>query len=720
MRRDLICCGMAVLGCLLFLTGCKPAGSASAPSGGPANVATVATGQVPGPPPRPAANPTAPPAANPQSPAAKSPQAQFAGPPVEFATHEHLKFDPEISFDDLAARFAQARVDKKTLPTGRKELTSLYMMVMQTQFRGRKTPEELIKFFEEWAAAKPDDPSPHVILSKHYMQSAWEARGNGFAHTVTQENSRLFEERLDKALDHARAAEKMKPDDPELYSSLIGIGKGLGSPRGDVDEWVETSRKIDPTSFQTYQAATEYLLPRWHGGTGDIEHMAEDLATKIGGDDGLEAYARIAMITHMYDSHLILHGEFDFAKITAGAQVMQKRYPTAHSLVDFAAIIAWMDLRHADAKALLPYVLKKQPEMRLWGSMHFFNLYEEFCKQQPGRDRPDFIFHPFKYAVRDLEFIDGGKTLIALPAQKEFSIYLWRMDRLPRPITQLPRFPDWMDSVVTDSEGKLTLLEASTEKGHVVIVLALDRSREPVVVRDATQLAGSTLSPDGRTGASPREKQVVLWDVKTGDILHEMPFDEKQFPKLTFSPDSQKLIVTTMLKHHIFQVDDGASLLEANIDPKPGPGKISPPRTLAFLDPETAIGVGFEHVSGRFPEVLSKWTLTGNEASLFFRPPPSDAVSQKHTLHDVSDQYLLLEAEEYTNRFHSTFYIHRRSDMSVVRKFLLNTNQNHSLRARITPDEKRVLTYSNGQPGVYFWNIAPAGNQVSRSFELSR
>ena len=130
--------------------------------------------------------------------------------------------------------------------------------------------------------------------------------------------------------------------DPEAYCLLVECAKAKGLPWEDIQEWIAAAQKLDAKYFPLYTAVTQYLLPRWHGQPGDIEKFAARMADKIGGDDGLEAYARIACQANIFEGHTIRWGGFDRDRLIQSAEVLAKRYPQSRLLINFAAFTAFI------------------------------------------------------------------------------------------------------------------------------------------------------------------------------------------------------------------------------------------------------------------------------------------------------------------------------------------------------------------------------------------
>ena len=53
---------------------------------------------------------------------------------------------------------------------------------------------------EKWRAQYPQSITVYTTLAATYVNYAWQARGNGYANTVTDEGWQLFRDRIHQAL----------------------------------------------------------------------------------------------------------------------------------------------------------------------------------------------------------------------------------------------------------------------------------------------------------------------------------------------------------------------------------------------------------------------------------------------------------------------------------------------------------------------------------------
>jgi len=127
-------------------------------------------------------------------------------------------------------------------------------------------------------ADQPDQlPAWAVELMKGFLSSraGWEARGSGFANTVTDEGWRQFKAKQIEARDHYIRAYELNPNDCMSASRLIGVAmSGFARPGEDERFWFDRARARQIDCVNAYQTYLWSLRPRWGGSADDIYAFA--------------------------------------------------------------------------------------------------------------------------------------------------------------------------------------------------------------------------------------------------------------------------------------------------------------------------------------------------------------------------------------------------------------------------------------------------------------
>ena len=94
---------------------------------------------------------------------------------------------------------------------------------------------------------------------------AWNARGTGFANTVTEEGQRGFQQHLDIAETLLTSAWQSNPSN--AYTALLMMKLELGQGRGRLrmELWFHRAMALAPAYYDAAQLMSFYLEPRWYG-----------------------------------------------------------------------------------------------------------------------------------------------------------------------------------------------------------------------------------------------------------------------------------------------------------------------------------------------------------------------------------------------------------------------------------------------------------------------
>jgi len=108
----------------------------------------------------------------------------------------------------------------------------------------------------------------NMIGGTYHVQAAWDARGSGWASTVTGEGWKGFAEHLKKAAELLTRAWQLNPELPDAAEYMIEVS--MGQSTGEERLWFE--RAIE-AQFDYYSAYDNYLWsirPRWGGSLDEL------------------------------------------------------------------------------------------------------------------------------------------------------------------------------------------------------------------------------------------------------------------------------------------------------------------------------------------------------------------------------------------------------------------------------------------------------------------
>jgi hypothetical protein len=146
--------------------------------------------------------------------------------------------------------------------------------------------------------AYPHDPDALCLKGKAYVAWAWEARGGGWANTVTAQGWKDMAARLDKASVALTRAWDLDPDDADIATEMISVELGRAGDHAVMDTWFKRAMTADPDCYAACTAKLYFLEPKWHGSPDEMLAFGRECAT--GGTWG------VRMPGVLIDAHIAL------------------------------------------------------------------------------------------------------------------------------------------------------------------------------------------------------------------------------------------------------------------------------------------------------------------------------------------------------------------------------------------------------------------------------
>jgi hypothetical protein len=129
-------------------------------------------------------------------------------------------------------------------------------------------------FFDEIYAnidkAFPNNSAVLAFKGRFLTGYAWDARGGGYANTVTPDRQKLFSERLDMAAEVLTPAWKMNPNEPAAAVEMLTVELGQGKGREVMETWFKRAMKANPDNVAACRTKMLYLEPKWYGSPQDM------------------------------------------------------------------------------------------------------------------------------------------------------------------------------------------------------------------------------------------------------------------------------------------------------------------------------------------------------------------------------------------------------------------------------------------------------------------
>lgn len=268
----------------------------------------------------------------------------------------------EGDYAALEALSTRWRTEKSRFEDGLWKLSSFYGSLTPRSGSSAEDMDLLVTRIDAWSEQFPESVTPHILAAVVHVQRAWEARGSGWAHTVTEEGWEIF----DKELQLARArlegvgshAEEICPHWRAVMQTVA-----LGQQWSPKDKQTLFTRAVtrEPEYLSYYFRHAFSLLPRWGGEPGAVQAFAASFP----GDFGSELAARIPWSLQPYHENLFLNEGFKWEHVAKGFEQLDARYPNSAKNKSQAALMAGM----ASDRKLCKYWLDElgdNVDMRIW------------------------------------------------------------------------------------------------------------------------------------------------------------------------------------------------------------------------------------------------------------------------------------------------------------------------------------------------------------------
>jgi hypothetical protein len=209
----------------------------------------------------------------------------------------------EEKFEELDCLADHARSGKERLPGGLWKVHLLYLGLRQpVPYSVHATQEDWtghLQRLQRWVKVRPDSMTARVALALAYLEYASDARGGGYANTVSQSGWKLFEERTAEARRILAEASKLGTKCPEWYVAMQMVSLNQSWPVAEARALFEEANKFEPEYYTYARDLAFYLLPKWSGEPGDTEKFVQEIADRVGGDKGDILYFQVAAASYV-------------------------------------------------------------------------------------------------------------------------------------------------------------------------------------------------------------------------------------------------------------------------------------------------------------------------------------------------------------------------------------------------------------------------------------
>lgn len=298
----------------------------------------------------------------------------------EAAIRQHFEKEQFELLDGLAAT---ARSTKARLPGGFWTIHIIYAPLLEPPQGTYKATDADFKAHIErlnrWVAQRPKSITARVALAGAYLNYAANARGGGYANTVSEDGWQLYAERSAIAGKILVEAFELPEKCPEWYLQMQGVVNAQdGSPEMQ-RAMFEKAVAFEPEYQYYYRLRADHLLPKWGGNDGDAAAFAAEAADRLGGTKGDMIYYLIGSFLNCgCDNDRLLNG-MSWPRIKKGYAAVEEQYGASLENLNKMAMMAAMagDPEYAQ-EALTRIGESWDPET--WRTRKYFDDTREWVK----------------------------------------------------------------------------------------------------------------------------------------------------------------------------------------------------------------------------------------------------------------------------------------------------------------------------------------------------
>jgi hypothetical protein len=180
-----------------------------------------------------------------------------------------------------------------TRDTPRWEVTTLFDWLGMASITGmqdrRLLPNSLFEQLKAWGDANGDAAKSTVLTIQGIFncQYSWDARGTGYANTVTENGWQLMQQRLTRAANALEQAWKLDPTNANAAEQMLGVELGQGQGRDRMELWFKRAMDANPDDYDACVAKLYYLEPKWYGSADEMLKFGRECVTAGNWDSGI-------------------------------------------------------------------------------------------------------------------------------------------------------------------------------------------------------------------------------------------------------------------------------------------------------------------------------------------------------------------------------------------------------------------------------------------------
>lgn len=240
-------------------------------------------------------------------------------------------------FVQIESRYAKALSTQERSPSGR-FLAHAWMRAMGFADKDDPNWEAAEEKTRKWVAQYPKSVLAVIAHSRIHNYRAWNARGRGYASTVTEEGWKKFALHMNRATEALASRAEAGKTDPNWWYEMLDQAREQSWPQQRYWKLAYAALQAFPQNHDIYRAIALKLVPQWGGSWQALAAFADEAVARTRQTQGQTMYARVYWNVALYfEPGLLTRPEGNWPKFRAGFEELVARYPDRWNLSKFAA-----------------------------------------------------------------------------------------------------------------------------------------------------------------------------------------------------------------------------------------------------------------------------------------------------------------------------------------------------------------------------------------------
>jgi hypothetical protein len=308
-----------------------------------------------------------------------------------------LKQEKFSQLDELAMT---AQINRERLPGGYWKLNAILKGLSQPNLGQNASESEWkahIDRLEKWKTSMPKSVAARIALAESWVNYGLNARGDGYANTVSKENWRLFQERVQRAEVELSKSPESGEQWPEWYVAMLQVGRAEGWDRKKYDQVFEAGFKVEPTYYLIQREKLKYLLPQYFGERGEIAKFIESNSSRVAGDEGdIIYFILFAAMQSQFGHYLNTEVPLSWSRAKLGYEALSRSYGVDRYRKNQFAWLAFYGYVSSDMMTASKIMdeIGNDWDPEVWESKQEFDQQKNLLAKHPEIIRPNITADP--------------------------------------------------------------------------------------------------------------------------------------------------------------------------------------------------------------------------------------------------------------------------------------------------------------------------------------